>query len=374
MALIKDPSAEMEGVGPEIRAMIGRMHELAMILRRRRFARGALELNMPEIEVDLGEQGEVVGAHLATNDESHQVIEEFMLAANEAVASHLTEKGVGFLRRGHADPEPRKLKEFAEFARSLGLEIENPQSRFDLQKVLAETADKPEAYAVHFGLLRSLKQAIYTPEFEGHYALASDDYCHFTSPIRRYPDLQVHRQLTALLAGKKARSDFEELAALGEHCTRTERRAELAERELIKVKLLTFLENKVGERFHAILTGVEDFGLFARLVELPAEGLIHVTSLAGDYYYLEAETHTLIGRASGRRYRLGDRLEVTIARVDVDRRELALVPADVEGATAPPPSARPPRPRAPSPKPSGRPKPKDAGPGRGKGKGRGKRR
>ncbi len=374
MALVKDPQTPMEGVGPEIREMIARMHELAMILRRRRFARGALELNMPEIEVDLGEQGEVVGAHLAVNDESHQLIEEFMLAANEAVATFLTEKGVGFLRRGHADPEPRKLKQFAEFARSLGLTIENPQSRFDLQKVLAATADKPEAYAVHFGLLRSLKQAVYTPEFEGHYALASDDYCHFTSPIRRYPDLQVHRQLTAILAGKKPRSDFEELAALAEHCTRTERRAELAERELIKVKLLTFLENKVGERFHAILVGVEDFGLFARLVELPAEGLIHVTSLADDFYYLEAETHTLVGRASGRRYRLGDRIEVTIARVDIDRRELALVPADVEGATPPPPSSRPPRPRATGPRPSGRTNPKGKGTDGGKGKGRGKRR
>jgi ribonuclease R len=373
MTLLKDPEAPMEGVGPDLRAMIARMHELAMLLRRRRFARGALELNMPEIEVDLGEQGEVVGAHLATNDESHQLIEEFMLAANEAVASHLTERGVGFLRRAHADPEPRKLKDFAEFARSLGLEIENPQSRFDLQKVLAETADKPEAYAVHFGLLRSLKQAVYTPEFEGHYALASDDYCHFTSPIRRYPDLQVHRQLTALLTGKKPKSDFEELAALGEHCTRTERRAELAERELIKVKLLTYLENKVGERFHAILTGVEDFGLFARLVELPAEGLIHVTSLADDYYYLEGETHTLVGRQSGRRYRLGDRIEVTIARVDVDRRELSLVPSDVPGAVAPPPSPRPPRVRAPSPKPVGRPKPKGGGADRGKKKGRGRR-
>ena len=195
--------ARREASTPRSAAMLGRMLELAMILRKRRFKRGALELNMPEVEIDLGEQGEVVGAHLASNDESHQVIEEFMLAANEAVASHLTDAKVGFLRRGHADPEPRKLKEFAEFARSLGIEIENPQSRFELQQVLAETADKPEAYAVHFGLLRSLKQAVYTPEPEGHYALASEDYCHFTSPIRRYPDLQVHRQLTALLAGKK---------------------------------------------------------------------------------------------------------------------------------------------------------------------------
>jgi len=355
MALIRDPEAAMEGVSPEIRAMITRMHGLATILRRRRFARGALELDMPEVEVDLGEQGEVVGAHLASHDESHQLIEEFMLAANEAVASYLTEKKVGFLRRAHADPEPRKLKEFADFARSLGLTIENPQSRFDLQKVLAATKDAPESYAVHFGLLRSLKQAVYTPEPEGHYALASEDYCHFTSPIRRYPDLQVHRQLTSLIEGKKPRSDFEELAVLAEHCTRTERRAEQAERELIKVKLLTFLETKVGQRFHAILVGVEDFGLFARLVELPAEGLIHVTSLLDDFYYLEAGTHTLVGRASGRRYRLGDRLEVTIGRVDVDRRELDLIPADNPGAIPAPRPPRPPRAFEPGRAPAARP-------------------
>ena len=214
--------------------MLGRMLELAMILRRRRFARGALELNLPEVEIDLGDSGEVTGAHLAVNDQSHQVIEEFMLAANEAVAAALSSQEILFLRRAHPDPEPFKLDEFAEFARSLGLQLDQPQSRFELQRILAETAGKPEEYAVHYGLLRSLKQANYTPEPEGHYALASDDYCHFTSPIRRYPDLQVHRQLVAWLEGKKPSSQHDELVVLAEHCTRTERRAEAAERELIK--------------------------------------------------------------------------------------------------------------------------------------------
>src|SRR5262249_28999141 len=154
---------------------------------------------------------------------------------------------------------------------------------FELQRILRETAGQPEEYAVHYGLLRSLKQAHYTPEAEGHYALGSSDYCHFTSPIRRYPDLQVHRQLVAWLAGRKPPSRHDEWIVLGEHCTRTERRAETAERELIRVKLLTYLEDHIGESFHAVIVGVQDFGLFCRLTELPVEGLIHVSSLADDY-------------------------------------------------------------------------------------------
>ena len=380
---MKNPDKEVEGLGPDLRAMLARMLELAMVLRRRRSARGALELSMPEVEVDLGDLGEVVGAHLAVDDESHQVIEEFMLAANEAVASFLDERGAGFLRRGHADPEPTKLKKFAEFVRSLGMTLDQPQSRFELQRVLEESADRPERHAVHYGLLRSLKQATYTAEPEGHYALASEKYCHFTSPIRRYPDLQVHRQLLAILAGRKPKADEDELVVLAEHCTRTERRAEAAERELIRVKLLTYLESRVGEAFHAVITGVEDFGVFCQLVELPVDGLVHVGSLADDYYYLESETHTLIGRQSGRRLRLGDRVEVRVAHVDVDRRELDLVLAadhDAEalalaGEAAPASSRRPADTRGARPRPLG---PRSASPrarptqGRGKGKGKGK--
>ncbi len=328
LPVMKDPTLAHSGVAPEIAGMLGRMLELALILRRRRFKRGALELTLPEIAIELAVDGRVAGAHLAVHDESHQVIEDFMLAANEAVAATLSENEIGFLRRAHPDPEPFKLEEFAEFARSLGLVIEQPQSRFELQRVLKQTIGSPVEYAVHYGLLRSLKQASYTPEPESHYALASQDYCHFTSPIRRYPDLQVHRQLIAWLEGEKPRSHHDELVALGQHCTRTERRAEAAERELIRIKLLTYLEERVGQEFHAIIVGVEEFGLFCRLAELPVDGLIHVSSLNDDFYYLEQGTHTLVGRRSGRRHRLGDRELVRIAHVDVDRRVLDLVLAE----------------------------------------------
>jgi ribonuclease R len=351
LPIMKEPTLPHSGVKPEIATMLGQMLELAMILRRRRFNRGALELSLPEVSIELAVDGRVTGAHLAQNDESHQVIEEFMLAANEAVAATLSENEIGFLRRAHPDPEPFKLDQFAEFARSLGLQIEQPQSRFELQRVLRQTVGSAEEYAVHYGLLRSLKQASYTPEPEPHFALASQNYCHFTSPIRRYPDLQVHRQLIAWLDGKNPRSTDEELFALGQHCTRTERRAEAAERDLIKVKLLAYLNERVGQTFHAIIVGVEDFGLFCRLCELPVDGLLHVSSLNDDFYYLEAGTHTLVGRRSGRRHRLGDRELVRIAHVDVDRRVLDLVLADSIHARARHPGAsrtivNPPLPRS----------------------------
>jgi ribonuclease R len=328
LVVMKQPGSPHRGVAPEIAGMLGEMLDLAMLLRRRRQRRGALELYLPEIEIELHAQGQVSGAHLTPHDESHQVIEECMLAANEAVASSLTEHQIEFLRRVHPDPEPAKLLEFAEFARSLGLVLDQPQSRFELQRVLAESIGQPEEYAVHYGLLRSLKQATYTPAAERHYALASQDYCHFTSPIRRYPDLQVHRQLIAWLAGHHPRAKLDELVALGEHCTRTERRAEAAERELIRMKLLAYLVEHVGEEFHGIIVGVEEFGLFCRLTELPVEGLIALGSFGDDYYYLETGTHTLVGRRGGRRHRLGDRVLVRIAHVDVDRRTLDLIFAD----------------------------------------------
>src|SRR5262249_24029131 len=278
----------------------------AMILRKRRLKRGALELNMPEAELEYDEQGRVRGAHFAKHDVSHQIIEEFMLAANEAVAEHFDQLGVPFLRRVHAAPDPHKLEAFAVFARSLGYKVERETDRFTLQRVLEQSADKPDVYAVHYALLRSLKQAVYSPAEEGHYALASDTYCHFTSPIRRYPDLTVHRLLDRWLRTHRARSDETELVALGEHCSKTERRAEAAERQLVKLKLLTYLSERLGLELEVVITGVADYGFYAQPEKLPVEGLVHVSTLTDDYYYYEEASHSLTGRRTGRRYRLGD--------------------------------------------------------------------
>jgi ribonuclease R len=308
----------------EIRQLLRRMRDLALLLRKKRFKRGSLELTMPEAVLEYDDQGRVSGAHFAEHNLSHQIIEEFMLAANEAVAEHFTKHEVPFLRRVHPAPNEEKLEAFAQFADLLGHPIKRPQDRFELQRVLTATADKPERAAVHFALLRSLKQAAYSPIQDEHYALASQHYCHFTSPIRRYPDLQVHRLLDKWIKTGAASANTEELVALGDHCSKMERRAETAERELVKIKLLTYLSTRLGEQLDAVITGVADYGFFAQAERFPAEGLVHISSLVDDYYWFDEGSHTLEGRRTKRRFRLGDRVRVEVARVDLQRRMLDL--------------------------------------------------
>ncbi|NLF08353.1 MAG: VacB/RNase II family 3'-5' exoribonuclease, partial [Pirellulaceae bacterium] len=284
-AFLQEPEFSRRKLGAKVCGLLGRMNELAMILRRRRFANGALELNMPEIKVDLDKNGKVTGAHVLENTVSHQIIEEFMLAANEAVAEELQQRGFHFLRRIHQSPSPRKLKALTEFVAELGYETASLESRFELQKLLDESAERPERHAVHFAVLRSMQRAVYSPEQEGHYALASRCYCHFTSPIRRYPDLTIHRLVDAALKGVKPADDFDALTVLGHHCSDREKRAETAERDLTKLKLIAYLGERIGEEMEAVVTGVESYGIFVQGVELPAEGLVRVETLRDDHYY-----------------------------------------------------------------------------------------
>jgi ribonuclease R len=307
---------------PQVFELVGRMHELAMILRGRRMAGGSIELTLPEVKIDLDNDSKVSGAHLSEYTESHQIIEEFMLAANEAVATLLSDKELHFLRRTHGHPDLLKLKNLTQFVRELGLECESLESRFEIKRIIEQVAGKPEEHAVNYAVLRAMKKAVYSPEVEGHYALNSRNYCHFTSPIRRYPDLTIHRMLEAIVQGKTPANDFDQLALLGEHCSEREQRATSAERELIKVKLLTYLSTRIGEEMDAVITGVERFGLFACGRELPADGLIHISSLQDDSYHFDSDTHSLVGRRSGNAFRLGDLVRVEIAHVDVDRRVL----------------------------------------------------
>jgi ribonuclease R len=319
---LADRKAWREKLTPAVHTLLGHMHELAMILRRRRFTRGSLELHMPEIKIDLDKEGKVSGAHVEQNTESHQMIEEFMLAANEAVARRLDDAGLIFLRRVHGEPDPRKLRQLTEFVRELGFACESLESRFELQRLLDASKDDPRSLAVNFSVLRSMQRAIYSPEDEGHYALASDNYCHFTSPIRRYPDLTVHRLIEQLARGQKPRQELDVYFKWGDHCSEREQRATSAERELKKVKLLNFLSDKIGLEMDGVVTGVESFGIFVTGRQLPAEGFIHISALADDYYKFDRATHSISGFRSGNTFRLGDMVRVAVAAVEVDKREL----------------------------------------------------
>lgn len=325
LPIVKYPDEFKSKVNAKIRGLLLRMHEFAMILRKRRFEQGSLELDLPEVKVELDSDGRVVGAHETVHDESHEIIEEFMLAANVAVAQDLADRGLPYLRRVHGDPAERKLRSFAEFVEALGFRLKRYQSRTDLQKLLNEAKGKPAEHAVNYALLRSLKQAEYSVSDLGHYALAFEDYCHFTSPIRRYPDLTVHRLYESLFEGKKRPRETDEvmIERLAKHCSITERRAESAERTLTRMKLLSYMKDRIGEKLEAVITGVESFGIFCRGVELPVEGLLHVTALdRGDFFDYDRSAMSLTGRRRGKRYRLGDRIQVEVVRVDIDRREL----------------------------------------------------
>jgi ribonuclease R len=319
---LAQPEAWRSKLSPAVFELLGWMYELAMVLRRRRLEAGAIELTLPEVKIDLDRRGVVIGAHKVVNTVSHQIIEEFMLAANEATARLLFDRELPFLRRIHEQPELRKLQALNGFVKELGIECEDLQSRFEIKRVIAEVAGHAEEHAVNYAVLRSMQKAIYSPVEEGHYALNSDHYCHFTSPIRRYPDLTVHRMIEAICRGKKPVADFDRQMLLGEHCSDREQRAEKAERELTKIKLLGYLQKKIGLRMQAVITGVEEFGLFAQGIDMPAEGLVRLETLGDDFYRYDGATHSLVGYQAGNRYRLGDRLEVEVAHVDIERREL----------------------------------------------------
>lgn len=350
LPLIREGAKSTGQVTPLVRQLLRDMHELAMTLRRRRLAAGSLDLNLPEVKLDFDRDGKVCGAHEVVHDESHQIIEEFMLAANIAVATKLNDLGVGFLRRVHAEPDSLKLQNFARFVATLGFEVGEARPRFPhrtskrhnrkssptpfdqpqvlskaaLQELLQKVRGKPEEHAINYALLRSLRQAEYSGLPIGHYALAVQEYCHFTSPIRRYPDLTVHRLFDELAAGKTPRGPSDvELEILGAHCSDTERRAAQAERELTRIKLLAFMAERIGEEFDARITGVERFGLFCRGIAIPVEGFIHVSTLAEiDYFDYDAASICFVGRQTGRVLRLGDQVRVQVAFVHVDRREL----------------------------------------------------
>ncbi|MDR0520850.1 MAG: VacB/RNase II family 3'-5' exoribonuclease [Planctomycetaceae bacterium] len=321
---------------PEVRQLLHDLHELMKTLRKRRFERGSLEMDIPETKIDLDEDGSVAGAHIYPYYDSNRVIEECMLAANEAVAEVLEGKHFAFLRRIHKGPTVRKLQTFTDFVRSLelaDLKAEDLyQDRFAIQRLLNSVRGTPQEYAVNVSLLRSMQKAVYSPDTEGHYALASQCYGHFTSPIRRYPDLTVHRLIAAILDGEGSKSETGEispsletvpaLTLLGEHCSDREQRAEEAERELIKLKLIGYMSRHIGEPMEAVVTSVEHFGVFVRGVQIPAEGLIRIEGLTDDVYRFEQSAKILMGQREGNTLRIGDRLLIETVCADIDSRQI----------------------------------------------------
>jgi ribonuclease R len=323
--------------------------ELAGLLRRKRFEHGALDLDFPEVKVWVDKQGDPVRLERVENDESHQLIEECMLAANEAVARELKKRAVPTVYRVHENPDPEKLAEYREFALSFNYRVGDLTNRAELQRLLAEIRGKPEEQALKVGLLKSLKRARYDPQPLGHYGLAKTNYLHFTSPIRRYADLVVHRALArdgvplpyeaSRMPERRSRSNApyhmgaSEIASIAVHISTTERNAADAEIDAAQMKKLQFFEKQLANRnpqiFSATIVDVRNYGLMVELPDALLTGLIHVSSLMDDFYLFEPARRQLIGRRTRKRFTIGDKLSVFVARVDLFKRQVdfAVAPA-----------------------------------------------
>ena len=311
-----------------------RVHEawaLSSMLRKKRFAAGSLELDFPEIKVWLDENGRPIRLEKVENDISHQLIEELMLLANELVARELKHRKQATLYRIHEKPDNEKLLEFRDFAASQGITAGDLTQRRELQKLLAGLTGKPYAAAVRIALLKSLKRARYFPEPLGHYGLSKSDYTHFTSPIRRYSDLVVHRSLERQLGLTKSGPDSTALGTVAEHISNTERTAADAERESVRLKKLEYFQLQVTtekrQKFRAIIMEARNFGLFVELPEFLLTGLIHISALEGDFYSHEPSKGRLVGRRTKKIYQVGDTIDVAVDRVDMFKQQVDFKPA-----------------------------------------------
>jgi ribonuclease R len=323
------------------------MQELALILNKKRVQRGAIDFDMPEPLIEFDEVGEMTGVKRSPRNIAHRLIEEFMLSANEAVASHLEQAGIPSLYRIHEKPDPKRVLDFEEIASHFGYSLgigALPVKRFKVrergrdgrkmhteivlagenmsltsrnyQKLIAKIEGKPEERILSYLMLRSLKQARYSAENRGHFALAATSYTHFTSPIRRYPDLVVHRILGAFLDGQRNILAPEQLASVADECSEAERRAADAERELVEWKKAKFMQDRVGEEFRALITSTTRFGFFVELENLFVEGLVPIDTLPGDRYTFHENVRKIIGQRTRREFSIGDSVNVLLDKVD----------------------------------------------------------
>ena len=318
-------------------AMFERMKELSAILREKRSKRGAIDFDFPEAKIILDKKGKPVDIRPYEANTATKIIEDFMLLANETVASEYFWQEIPFLYRVHDTPDPEKIQALAEFIRNFGYGLKGVQDEVhpkELQKLLSRVADSPEEALISRLTLRSMKQARYSTECSGHFGLAAKYYTHFTSPNRRYPDLQIHRIIKENLRGRlnaERIAHYQEiLPEVAEHSSKTERRADEAERDTDKMKKAEYMLQHIGEEYEGVISSITPWGMY---VELPntIEGLIHVANLYDDRYYYNENTHEMVGSDLGKVYKLGQSIRVRVLDADKENATIDFVPAAIWG-------------------------------------------
>ena len=317
-AMLEDERGEAARRHHALLPHIRSLHRLYRLLAKARERRGAIDFETIETEMIFDAHGKINRIIPVKRNDAHRVIEECMLAANVCTSDFLRKSDHPMLYRIHESPTPEKLAGLREFLKGFGLQLgggDKPHAR-DYAKVLTRIKDRPDAQLLQTVMLRSLQQAVYSPDNVGHFGLAYESYTHFTSPIRRYPDLLVHRAIKAVLG--RRRYEPGNWRELGMHCSMTERRADDATRDVVAWLKCYYMKDRVGETFTGSISGVTAFGAFVALDEVYVEGLVHISELGKDYFHFDAAKHQLMGERTRKRFRLGDRLKVTVARVDLD--------------------------------------------------------
>lgn len=351
------------------------LYGLFNTLHAARVERGAIEFDSTETRIVFGEDRKIESIVPVTRNNAHRLIEECMLMANVSAANYLLENEIPALFRIHEKPGEEKLTDLRTFLSEFGLTLgggDEPQPK-DYARLLESLQGRRDAHLIQTVMLRSMKQAVYSPDNVGHFGLAYTAYAHFTSPIRRYPDLLVHRAIRHLIGGGTA-DDFRysegDMASMGEHCSMTERRADEATRDAVDWLKCEFMLDKVGSEYDGVITSVVGFGLFVELDDIYVEGLVHITALKNDYYHFDPVAHLLMGEDSGRVYRLGDPIRVTVARVDLDDRKIDFILSEQQPELTLETAAH--RNRSGRPLPAGKKRKKKASDKKGSGKHRGK--
>ena len=323
----------VKSVPKALHGAIRELHTLYKALARARNRRGAIEIDLPQTKFRLNEGGEIDSIDVVPRNDAHRLIEECMIAANVEAAKFLKRHRVPGLYRVHARPDPDRFNDLRMYLTSLGLKVAHPEhvQPRDFTKIIRQTSSRADANAIMMAMLRSLTHAEYSPGNIGHFGLALDCYAHFTSPIRRYPDLLVHRAIRHIVSGGKPRRfhyGTAEMERLGSITSAHEKRAEDATRDVEAWLKCQYMEQHLGDEFDGVITGVTNFGVFVQIGELLVDGLVHVTSLTNDYYHHDPGTQSLVGERTGRSYRLGDAMRVQVSRVDLDTRRIDFRPAE----------------------------------------------